>query len=175
MSQLWQQFLIDYQVALKIPDDQDTRSETELSEFEKNVGFNLPTDYKEICHFLGTGIFREVNEDRFNVRIWCPDIEYSNEVLRGLQNDVLFSMQQGREYGTKIEDLHHLEQVEELLRDSFMFADNDKQRLFFWDLRTYSELDDSYDIYLLPYRDSPLTPYKTYEKIHRFCSRLWSS
>ncbi|MCU0543251.1 MAG: SMI1/KNR4 family protein [Oscillatoriaceae cyanobacterium Prado104] len=134
MINQWRQLLATLEVT---EDDSglEILSEDELTAFEIQNNITLPTDYKEFCQILGTGCLWDL------VLIFCP----SNYLLE-TQKDMIGAMiDQIRRYPSQ--DFNRDIEYINLLNSAFMFGEVGESRLIFWDLRTYSESDKSYDIY----------------------------
>jgi hypothetical protein len=162
MSEKWQQFLTENRVTVNREYGQDLRSAIELAEFENQEGIMLPEDYKSFCNFLGSGAFTKELGSHCNLRIRCPDIEYSNEMLASLKISLNYEVESGV--------ISNPEEIEILLNSAFMFADNSKAHAFLWDLRTYDKSDKNHEIYLVSMRDSPLKLYSVCRDFFDFTS-----
>lgn len=110
-------------------------SEEDFQAFEIKTGIILPTEYKEFCQVFGTGCFGDF------VSIFCPNIQLSNICLEAIKDEITEFPHQDLE---KMLDRKSLIQ---LLDSAFVFGTEPRANSIFWDLRTYSELDKSYDIY----------------------------
>lgn len=110
---------------------------SELTDFENQAGFSLPGDYKAFCQVFGFGQFGE------HMKIYCPNIGIHKKSLASMK---LAFMLAKEEFG----DIESAAEIEDLLNSCFVFGTNPNSQDIVWDLRTYSELDDSYDIYLIP-------------------------
>lgn len=119
-----------------IDEDEEILTEESLQEFENDKDIVLPLEYKNFCRVFGTGLFGDF------VFVASPSHEFYNfaEVaLEGIRSELkLFPSH----------DLSRDQELEELLDSAFVFGgDSVWGNLGFWDLRTYSESDQSYDIY----------------------------
>lgn len=136
MLQEWRALLMTLEVTGEF-EQPATMNANELAEAEMRIGISLPTSYKEFCQVFGSGILGN------GVKIQCPfpgalDLPGS---LEGLLDELqLFPSK----------DLEYDKNLEELLNHSLGFGDDDGANMAIWDLRSYSELDESYDIYWIP-------------------------
>jgi hypothetical protein len=102
--------------------------------FERTQGFLLPEEYKEFCQVFGTGSAQEI----FNLYSPTDTLIFQQELLQlTVKNIVEFPSSSSQGDRRKIE----------LLQNSFFFGDDSGSCMFMWDLRTYSDVDLSYDIY----------------------------
>ncbi len=159
MSNTWENFLVENRVTVNTAACQDTSSSSELDEFELTTGITLPQDYRDFRRFLGTGEFMEkpCEEGDFghcNLRIEKPNKVYSDQIILILSQDLDYQIEIG-------EFRDHPEEsfVVSLLKSSFLLAGNSKGHFFVWHLNSWTEADESYDIYLIPPNDSPLNCY----------------
>ena len=103
--------------------------------FEKKHGFLLPQDYKEFCQVFGTGRAAKC------VNLYCATdtLILQQELLYlTIKNISDFPSSSVQEDFLKVD----------LIQNSFYFGDDSGSCIFMWDLRTYSNLDSSYDSYL---------------------------
>lgn len=107
-------------------------SEERLLAFEAKTGIILPAGYKEFCQIFGSGMLG------YDMRISYPNLLESDLTAASLK-DSLDSVAQ---------NVPNLAEIQKTLDSAFFFADNSNAHLVFWDLRTYSESDRSYDIYI---------------------------
>jgi hypothetical protein len=132
--QIWQ----DLYSRIEVDNTQRERkicSEEDLTEFENQTGIKLPKGYKEFCQVFGRGSFGEF------AQIWLPskvnsdeDLTYFKRAINGLK---------------KILTYLDFSVVENLVSHAFVFGGTSREESFLWDLNSYSEIDQSYDIYLL--------------------------
>lgn len=112
-------------------------SEEELRHAEAKTGIVFPLEYKRFCQVFGTGMFGEF------INICCPTddwIEFSQEQVEALRSELRLRLpEQSR--------IMSIESILALLDAAFVFGSGDGDHVALWDLRTYSELDLSYDIY----------------------------
>ena len=132
MLKQWQTLFAELEIVEQNP---EVFSEEEISRFEGENKVFLPTGYKEFCQIFGTGSFGD------SIRIFCPNqslVEYSELSLESISENIeLFPS--GR--------LDRDGSLQSLLKNSFVFGDDFGADIAAWDLRTYSNLDESYDIY----------------------------
>jgi SMI1 / KNR4 family (SUKH-1) len=117
----------------------------------QKLDIKFPEDYQYFCQVLGSG-----SPDNY-LRLYCLDEDI---ILEG--RDTAEYMIERINYGIEqIASMTPLEMEEEgydpdrrddesyieLLKSSLIFGDCNSERVMFWDLRTYSSSDDSYDIY----------------------------
>ena len=162
MSEKWQNFLIENRIVVDREYGQDLRNEADLIEFENHEKIVLPDDYKSFCSFLGSGEFTKKLGSNCNLRIRCPDVEYSNEIIDSLKISLSYEMESGK--ASKLEELGNS------LSSAFVFADSSKAHIFLWDLRTYNESNKNCEIYLVSTHDSPLTAYSISHDFFDFVS-----
>jgi SMI1-KNR4 cell-wall len=135
MNEKWQNLLARVEL-IESGEGQEIPSEEELLEFESQTSSILPFEYKEFCKLFGTGIFGD------NLRIYCPpDIEMS-QISIGVMLDEIESFP-----NLKHSKVMPITDIKNLLDYSLVFADTPCSDAILWDLRTYSDLDKSYDIY----------------------------
>ncbi|MGL4758548.1 MAG: SMI1/KNR4 family protein [Patescibacteria group bacterium] len=107
----------------------------QLNKFEDETGIILPIGYKEYCQVFGSGGFGDF------VGIYCPSLDFSNALLASIKNEILnFSDPQ-------YEKMMDKESLINLLDHGLVFAGESCGISIFWDLRSYDESDQSYDIY----------------------------
>lgn len=123
-------------------------TEEEVEQAEKELGFKFPVGYKEFCLLFGSGSLGQGDMRDF-FRVYCPccprsslDIRETEHNLIGLKLDI-----EGNE---PIEDKANAIILYRLLENGYAFADTDSADSFFWDLTTYRDEDQSYDIYWIP-------------------------
>jgi SMI1 / KNR4 family (SUKH-1) len=136
-------------------------SEHDLSNFELEFNVRLPSGYKHFCQIFGTGLIGDF------LRIYCPsrNLVGSQEVIMGMAEQL-----RDHPSGNAKRDQEYIE----LLNLSLGFADDFGNVMFSWDLRTFSELDNSYDIYCgvweSPDEDDPILVGRDFfEFIQDFC------
>lgn len=134
MLQRWQNLFKQIEVIDR--GEAPTSSEAELLEFEAKTGIILPFGYKEFCQVFGSGMF-----GHFVGIAGEPSMELSREFI-GYLKSALNSLKESES---------HLdtEPLEDLLDSALIFGGTSRQEHFLWDLRSYRESDQSYDIYLV--------------------------
>lgn len=138
--QKWQALLMQLEAEERLGCiGQDIRTEAELQRFETETSIVLPDGYKEFCQVFGTVIFGDY------VTVFCPDISYSVSKINSLKF--------GLELQVSNEVALDEEAITNLLNSSFVFGDTQKGDYILWGLKTYSDLDKSYDIYLISVND----------------------
>ena len=133
--------LVDYEL--------NTMSIQEFVPFEQRLGYKLPDDYKYFCQTLGAGTLAELFD------VFCIN---NNSISDN--NDITSEMIERIRYGMEIrEQIRHSGDEEDpypnrndteyisLLQSALIFASFNGEQIFFWDLRSYRDFDDSYDIY----------------------------
>jgi SMI1 / KNR4 family (SUKH-1) len=149
--------------ALHVTEEEETEmfSDEDLSNFELEFNVKLPSGYKHFCQIFGTGCVGSF------LRIYCPsrNLVGSQEVLMGMAEQL-------REYPST--DIKRDQNYIELLNSSLRFGDDFGSAILLWDLRTFSELDNSYDIYYAawesPEDDDPILIGRDFfEFIQSFC------
>jgi SMI1 / KNR4 family (SUKH-1) len=106
----------------------------EILTFEQSHNLLLPQDYKDFCQVLGTG---QANK---YLNIYSP----TDSLIRQ-QELIRLTMQHVSNFPSSSIQQDLLKT--NLLANSFMFGDDSCGCMYMWDLRTYSDLDSSYDIY----------------------------
>jgi hypothetical protein len=135
MNEKWQSLLSRVKL-IESGEGQEIPNEDELLEFESQTSIVLPFEYKEFCKLFGTGIFGD------NLQIFCPPDIAMSQVIIGVILD-------------EIESFPHfshskvmpVKDIKNLLDFGLIFASTPSADRILWDLRTYSDLDKSYDIY----------------------------
>lgn len=115
-----------------------TTNEEHLLEFEDRAGFVLPQGYKEYCQVISSGIF---GPHWFRIdKLDAPEVHLASTSNAKSTYEI---------YNGELP----LE-VKDLLDAGFRFgAGVEFYLLFFFDLRSYQEIDKSYDMYALCERD----------------------
>jgi hypothetical protein len=124
--------------------DLQTMSAEEFVPIEQQLGCKLPDDYKYFCQKLGSGSIGDL-----------VDFLCINDDALSDNNDIIEEMTKQARYGLEQIKIHdgedssryqnNLEYLE-LLKSMFVLG-SFNEHIFFWDLRSYQEDDDSYDIY----------------------------
>ena len=130
----WKVLLARTDIDYEFEDHLCIRSFEQLLEFEEQAGFRLPSEYKEYCQVFGSGVF---TENRLNIN--CPRLEgldkepiSNSDTIEAIKGSYPYSM-----------DIHNL------LDSAYIFGIGDGYIFFLFDLRTYNNLDQSYEIYVL--------------------------
>jgi SMI1-KNR4 cell-wall len=131
MLEKWKSLLADTQIDYKWTNQLFPQSPEQLSNYENQVGFLLPSEYKEFCQVFGYGTFT-----KYWITLECPDLEDIEPHL-----DTIAAIK------CSSEDLS--EDLSGLLDSAYIFGTGDGFIFFLFDLRTYSGIDKSYDIYVL--------------------------
>jgi SMI1-KNR4 cell-wall len=109
-------------------------SPEEILEFEQIAGFILPEQYKEFCMVCG-GMYFDKTELSIH-QVGYYDVQsYLDEDFE--KKDICISQNDGQY------------EMQELVQNSRHFGLGTGYTFLIWDLRTYSENDKSYDIYIL--------------------------
>lgn len=123
-------------------------SEAEIERVEKELGFKFPTGYKEYCYIFGSGSLGQGHAPKF-FRVYCPcpstssvDIRQTGHNLIGLKLDL--------DASEPLDDTEKAKVLHRLLENGYPFADTENADRFIWDLTTYREEDQAYDIYWIP-------------------------
>lgn len=177
MRQKWIDIIQTLDV-LENNEGQELWNENSFLKFEAETGLILPRDYKEFCKVFGTGILGDY------MIIRCPDTNFSDsrkEVIRDeirgfpVENirEVIIDETTGIPAVSDIAEPLDINSTITLLDSAFVFGDNSDSEVPMWDLRTYSQLDQSYDIYISRTEDFSGDIYKVgrdfYEFICEFC------
>jgi len=145
-------------------------SEAEIEQVEKELGFKFPAGYKEYCRIFGSGSLGQGDAPKF-FRVYCPcpspssvDIRETGYNLIGLKLDL--------DASEPLEDAEKAKILHRLLENGYAFGDTDIADRFIWDLTTYREVDQSYDIYWIPderVEEITLVGRDFFEFIDKFC------
>jgi hypothetical protein len=106
-------------------------SEKELFEFEQKCGFKLPESYKNYCRVFGRGRFKDKDMTIFEIlpTPWIDDTIAENlDILEG-------------------QFIYDDSPLEKHLKKHGFYIGIAVDFRFFWDLDSYQESDDEYDIY----------------------------
>lgn len=136
----WRKLLREIEVTLEINDEPLHLNEEQLLDFESQAGVMLPSGYKEFCQIFGRGGFCD---DLVQWSIDCPDLKDIEGHL--ISSADIIAAQKSSLSQCKNRDLV---EVQRLLDSAYLFGMGPSIILIF-DLRTYSELDESYDIYAI--------------------------
>jgi WD40 repeat protein len=129
----WQHLLAQLET-IAVDEWQEIWNEHQFFTFESETGIVFPADYQEFCQIWREGMLGEY------MRIECPNIKSQLGMLNLKEEFNNFVVNNSHNYDVN--------SINDLLSHSFVFAENYYTDYVFWDLRTYSELDKSYDIYL---------------------------
>jgi hypothetical protein len=154
----WNQLLAQIEI---LEEGSEILNKEGLSRFEVENNILLPPGYKEFCQTFGTGSFGNF------IRIYSPNqnlVEYSRLSLESISEQVeLFPS----------ENLTRDSNLQSLLENGFVFGDDFGANIAIWDLRTYSDLDKSYDIYWIDIDASDKDVYRVgrdfFEFVTDFC------
>lgn len=130
----WKALLGRTEIIYEQTDHLWTQDLEQLLEYEKRTGVILPSEYKEFCQIFGSGWFT-----KNSFEILCPDL---TDEGRGpiSSEDAISAIKESYPYPIE---------VHELLDSSYIFGSGDGFIFFLFDLRTYSSIDKSYDIYII--------------------------
>ncbi|WP_172657272.1 SMI1/KNR4 family protein [Myxosarcina sp. GI1] len=125
--------------------------EKEIQMLEETVNFTLPAGFKEYCSVFGAGVLG--NE----FRVYCPCqlddrfdlLSHANWQLDAFKDAVKHEIEHGSK-GYPALDLEQMLWLQDILNNSFPFADNGCAEMFVWHLASFNEKDSSYDIYRIP-------------------------
>ena len=131
----WLNLLAQIEI-IELPSGSDIWTQEELSQFEKETDIILPQNYKEYCQVFGSGQFGDY------MTIYAPYPHLSSMSLENIKEDI--AEFPDPEHGKMM----NVESLKQLLNCAFVFGGNPMSDTVFWDLRTYSDSDKSYDIYL---------------------------
>jgi hypothetical protein len=138
MLQDWQNLLarLKHERPEQVQPEEDTRTAEELQAFEAEAGIKLPASYKEFCQVFGT-----VQLGKY-VEVYSPYFERSNALKASLKLDLELELSKGVPLNS--------EEISTLIDSAFVFTFTPSGDCILWDFRTYSNIDESYDIYLVP-------------------------
>ena len=137
----------------------------QLLNFETETNITLPLEYKKFYQVFGTGMFGEF------IGISCPTpywVKNSKQYLENIRNEIKYLYPE--EHG---KNNMKAESVLNLIDSVFVFGDDSGSFISLWDLRTYREVDKSYDIYWINWDSFSGDIYKVgrdfYEFVKYFC------
>ncbi len=163
MDKKWHEILEDIEI-VEENGEKEVWSKEQLLYFEQETGVLLPEQYKVFCELFGTGYF---GDDCDYVRIECPHPNSFEIFIISIKKEIEWFP------GSAINgDIKNDKLLQELFDNAFVFGDTPCSNIFFWDLRTYNSLDDSYDIYLANsdcFEGVYWVGRDFYEFIHDFC------
>lgn len=136
-------------------------SQEELEAYEVERGIVLPEAYKDYCQVFGEGIFGDA------IRIYCPSnyfYDSSRSLIESLMEDL----------NTFLDNSERKNWLEKLLKSALIFGDDFGANVALWDLKSYKEIDHSYDIYWVSIdietkEDCHLVGRDFFEFIEKFC------
>lgn len=124
-------------------------SETDFDIAEKELKLKFPSGYKDFCRVFGAGMLNN------HVRLYCPynsqsrfDIRNHLWQMEALQDELSSEKDRFRK-GIPCDvndDLIKL--LDRISINGITFADTGNANIFIWDLYSYSETDQSYDIFM---------------------------
>lgn len=135
MIDKWQLLLAQLEV-IESPLGWEIWTDEELHSFEDETGIILPAEYKNFCQVLGTRHFGKY------IRIYCPNLNISKAEIQGLKYII---DRFPRAVSSKKTDI---ESLKKQLDSAFIFGGAPDADILFWDLKSYSIDDKSYDILL---------------------------
>jgi len=134
MLEKWRCLLTETKIVYKWMNELSILNSEQLLEYENQVGLLLPSEYKEFCRIFGYGIFTKY---WFNIE--CPKL--TNPGRKSIpHSDTRAAIKDSYPYS---------EDIYALLDFAYIFGVGDGFTFFLFDLRTYSKVDRSYDIYVL--------------------------
>ncbi len=131
----WEKLLFQLEIILECTHDLSTLTENQLNYFESQTQLILPEEYKNYCQIIGSGRF-----SRSQFSIDCPDVNSIQETLTS--NEIILEAYTSRHSWSLT--------ILQLLDSAYLFGGGlDFKELLIFDLRTYREIDQSYDIYFV--------------------------
>jgi len=141
MKNKWLALLKQLEIIKPIPGPGEEKwTEEELLAFESETNIILPDEYKSFCQIFGSGGFGNY------INIYCPYLQISDEYKEMSKRGRNTLSGLIRTNNPSI--ISDLMSFHNLLDNAFYFGHSNSCDLVFWDLRTYSEIDKSYDIYI---------------------------
>jgi len=136
MLSQWQDLLKRLTV---VDEDPELFSAENVADFEKELGFSLPVGYSEFCQVFGTGTF-----DNY-VYIRCLKKSIHEECIEAINMnlEVMFEF---------IDTYPYAPSLKYFSEHCYVFGASAAAHYFAWDLETYSPIDKSYDIYIIPFQ-----------------------
>ena len=116
-------------------------TEKELLDFETKTQVILPPDYKECYQVFGSVAFGEY------LQIHCLNFKLSQFWIESLKWGIDSAVGRGA-INMRDSSIRNAGKMKNLFDSAFVFGGSDTLLVLFWDLRTYSETDKNYDIYL---------------------------
>ena len=139
LMEMWEDLLS--QIEVREEEGSGICSTDELEEFEAETGITLPEDYKAFCQVFGSGQFG----DGMSISCLGQNDPLTLEILRNVLEDEFDSE---LDYRVARGESPDIESIREILDAALVFGGNGSTNIVFWDLRTYSAEDKSYDIYM---------------------------
>jgi hypothetical protein len=150
MEQKWQKLL---NLLVIVTDHRSTNSQEEIQEFEWQTKIILPADYKSFCQIIGGGSFNNfafINNVTNLKRIWEAEINIKNEINERRKNLEL-NEQELEKIRQEYDPDGTITLYYDLINRSLNFGSASTSEIdyrIYWDLTTYNEQDQSYDIYI---------------------------
>ncbi len=136
-------------------------SQLQLFNFEAETGIILPAEYKNFCQIFGSGMFGDL-----------VSIHYlSSSLVQASTKAIEIVKQQIKKYPSKnkLQDKKLINWLNSLL----IFASDDRGNIAAWDLKSFDELKNNYDIYWIQIDDFNDEIYKItsdfFDFINDFC------
>ncbi|MDJ0718447.1 MAG: SMI1/KNR4 family protein [Prochloraceae cyanobacterium] len=136
-------------------------SQLQLFNFEAETGIILPAEYKNFCQIFGSGMFGDL-----------VSIHYlSSSLVQASTKAIEIVKQQIKKYPSKnkLQDKKLINWLNSLL----IFASDDRGNIAAWDLKSFDELKNTYDIYWIQIDDFNDKMYKItsnfFDFINNFC------
>ncbi|AFY61910.1 SMI1/KNR4 family protein [Synechococcus sp. PCC 6312] len=124
----------DLLAQLELSGDPSPNKQEDIAAFANICGFKLPQQFQDYCQVFGYGKFAKTQ-----LSIYCIN-PFNMDSHLAIDSDIRET------FSSYIEEDFPWQY--NLLKNSFMFGTGDGYIILLWDLRTYSETDDSYDIYI---------------------------
>jgi hypothetical protein len=121
-----------------------TYSESKLLEFEVQNNIILPCGYKEFCQIFSAGYFGDFVEI-----LGCPNINYSKNTIKNYRQALEWELERQKEDGVEWFAPEDVKAIQKIFDSALVFAKTFTSEIFVWDLTTYSDSDQSYDIYFI--------------------------
>lgn len=126
----WVELLSRTEVRFEKEGSFNTATFAELEEYERRIGTTFPLGYKEYCSVFGEGMFGDSW-----ITVYCPDLSHLEPQMRS-NRDILDSWSTDEEFA----------EISSKIDSGYLFGIA-QQALFFFDMETYREEDESCDIY----------------------------
>ena len=140
----WQSLLEQTEVKLNTPgfhlNALTTVSAADLEAFEVQLKVTLPLEYKEFCQVFGEGCFGQnfVCIDCATIKGFKSQTTSNAEIIEACKSSFRESLI-----------------IQELLDNAYLFGLGDQGTLLVFDLRTYDQADQSYNIYAIDDNGQP--------------------